>query len=48
MRLAKNGVNIIATNRSLSDHPVVVKELFGAEIKKLNHDGAGFYLNPDK
>jgi hypothetical protein len=46
-RLAQSGVNIIATNRSLSDHPEVLKELFGAEIKALNHDGAGFYLQPD-
>lgn len=46
-RLAKNGANILATNRSLSDHPTTLAELFGATIKELNHDGAGFYLQPD-
>jgi hypothetical protein len=43
-RLSKEGINIIATNRSLSDHPEFLWEMFGAKIKELNHDGAGFYL----
>ncbi|WP_373522775.1 family 10 glycosylhydrolase [Aquiflexum sp.] len=43
-RIVNNGTNIIATNRSLSDHPEVLWEMFGAKIKELNHDGAGFYL----
>ncbi|MFD2200935.1 alpha-amylase family protein [Shivajiella indica] len=47
VRLAKNGANILATNRSLSDHPDFLWDLFGARVKELNHDGAGFYLQPD-
>jgi hypothetical protein len=46
-RLVNDGVHIIATNRSLSDHPKILDDLFGAKIKELNHDGAGFYLQPD-
>jgi hypothetical protein len=44
--LVEGGVNIIATNRSLSDHPEALMEIFGAEINELDHDGAGFYLQP--
>lgn len=42
-----NGTHLIATNRSLSRHPDVLEELFGAKSVKTDHDGAGFYLQPD-
>lgn len=46
-RLAKNGTNIIATNKSLTDHPETLWAMFGAKIKNPDHDGAGFYLQPE-
>lgn len=38
------GTNLIATNKSLTDHPEVMMRLFGAKVVNNNHDGAGFYL----
>jgi hypothetical protein len=46
-RLAESGTHIIATNRSLSDHPEDLLEIFGAQINERDHDGAGFYLQPE-
>lgn len=45
--LSKAGTNIIATNRSLFDSPETLKELFGAKIINKDHDGTGFYLQPN-
>ncbi|MDR7130841.1 hypothetical protein J2X69_003200 [Algoriphagus sp. 4150] len=45
-RISESGTNLIATNRSLSDHPEMLETLFGAKIKQLDHEGSGFYLNP--
>lgn len=44
---SQQGTNLIATNRSLFDSPETLRELFGAKIVNKDHDGAGFYLNPD-
>ena len=43
-RIAQKGTHLIATNRSLSEHPEALEQLFGAKIKEKEHDGAGFYL----
>jgi hypothetical protein len=43
--LVKKGTNIIATNRSLSDHPEALMDLFGAKIQEKDHEGSGFYLS---
>lgn len=43
---AASGVNLIATNRSLSRNPDALLELFGAKAIRIDHDGAGFYLSP--
>lgn len=40
------GTNLIATNRSFSNHPKALLDLFGARIVERDHNGAGFYLNP--
>ena len=45
--ISKAGTNIIATNRSLFDSPETLKELFGAKIINKDHDGTGFYLQPN-
>lgn len=45
--ISKAGTNIIATNRSLFDSPETLKELFGAKIINKEHDGTGFYLQPN-
>ncbi|WP_420150840.1 alpha-amylase family protein [Spirosoma sp.] len=44
---SEQGTNLIATNRTLFDSPETLLQLFGAKIVKRDHDGAGFYLNPD-
>ena len=44
---SRQGVNLIATNTSLADHPEALVKLFGAKPVQIDHDGAGFYLNPD-
>ncbi|WP_341225299.1 alpha-amylase family protein [uncultured Arcticibacterium sp.] len=46
--ISKAGVKLIATNTSLFDKPVVLKELFGASIDKSENDGAGNYLRPKR
>lgn len=45
--LCENGVNLIATNRTLSGNPEALLKLFGAKPVQVNHDGAGFYINPE-
>lgn len=42
----KQGTNLVATNRSFSGNPDALRDLFGATADKVDHDGAGFYLNP--
>ena len=44
---SQQGTSLIATNRALSDDPDALMKLFGAKPIQINHDGAGFYLNPD-
>ena len=46
IRISESGTNLIATNRSLSAHPEALERLFGAKIKQLDHEGSGYYLNP--
>jgi hypothetical protein len=41
-----DGTHLIATNRSLSNNEGALLDLFGAKITARDHDGAGFYLNP--
>jgi len=43
----KQGANIIGTNTAFSDDEQALMQLFGAKAIQPNHDGAGFYLNPD-
>lgn len=45
--VSEEGVNLIATNRSLSDNPDALMKIFGAKPIQITHDGAGFYLNPE-
>lgn len=45
--LCENGVNLIATNRTLSGNPEALLKLFGAKPVQVDHDGAGFYINPE-
>jgi hypothetical protein len=42
----KGGTNLIGTNRSFSNHPDVLMDLFGAKVVDRDHDGAGNYLAP--
>jgi hypothetical protein len=44
--LLNSGTSLIATNRTLSDHPSALMDLFGAKAEVVDHDGAGYYLNP--
>jgi hypothetical protein len=44
-QLASSGVHLLATNRSFSDNPSVLKELFGATAEKSEADGSGHYLD---
>ncbi|GAB3546941.1 alpha-amylase family protein [Spirosoma fluminis] len=44
---SRQGTSLIATNRTLFDQPEVLAELFGAKVVTKDHDGTGFYLNPD-
>ncbi|MBO9637640.1 MAG: family 10 glycosylhydrolase [Siphonobacter aquaeclarae] len=43
----RNGAALIATNRSFSDSPETLQDLFGAKIIRRDRDGAGFYLQPE-
>ena len=47
VEISQQGVNLIATNRSLSDDQDALMKIFGAKAVQPNHDGAGYYLNPD-
>lgn len=42
MQLAESGTHIIATNRSLSEHPEALLEIFGAQINERDHGGKDF------
>lgn len=42
----RQGTNLIATNRSFSNNASALHDLFGARIVERDHNGAGFYLNP--
>jgi hypothetical protein len=44
---ARNGTNLIATNRTMFDNPESLFEIFGARIVNKDNDGAGNYLVPD-
>jgi hypothetical protein len=43
--LVKNGVHLIATNKTLSDNPAVLKEMFGVSEVRNEPDGSGYYLD---
>lgn len=45
--LNSKGVSLIATNRTLFDSPQALADFFGARIINKDHDGSGFYLQPD-
>ena len=47
-RSMANGATVLGTNRSFSNMPDVLKEFFGAEAIQANHDGSGFYVQPDE
>jgi hypothetical protein len=47
-RLCKQGVNVIATNRSFYRTPDTLLELFGAKVVNKDHDGSGYYLKPEE
>lgn len=44
---SQQGTNLMATNRTLFDSPETLQALFGAKIINKDHEGSGFYLNPD-
>ncbi|MDQ1090306.1 alpha-amylase family protein [Siphonobacter sp. SORGH_AS_1065] len=44
--LSRNGTHLVATNRSLSDHPEALRELFGAKTTQMETEGSGYYLTP--
>jgi len=41
------GIHLIGTNRSFAHHPEILEEFFGATIDQMDHEGSGFYLNPE-
>jgi hypothetical protein len=43
--VVNKGVHLIATNKTLSDNPVALKEMFGASMVRSEPDGSGFYLD---
>ncbi len=45
-QLSRNGAHLLATNRSLSDHPEALRELFGAKSTQMEAEGSGHYLTP--
>jgi ABC-type transporter Mla MlaB component len=45
--LVANGTNLLATNRTLINHPDALQELFGAKPVNQINDGSGYYLSPD-
>lgn len=46
--LQRNGTHLIATNRTLSDNPEALLRIFGARADEVTHDGAGFYIHPQR
>ncbi|QHT65569.1 family 10 glycosylhydrolase [Rhodocytophaga rosea] len=44
---SQQGTHLIATNRTLFNDEKVLFELFGAKIINKDHEGSGFYLNPE-
>ncbi|WP_420153626.1 alpha-amylase family protein [Siphonobacter sp.] len=47
-QISQQGTSLLATNRTLSDNPVALAELFGAKVVQGEHDGSGFYLTPER
>lgn len=45
-KVLESGIHVIATNRSFAKHPEIMEDFFGATIDQLDHDGSGYYLNP--
>ncbi|WP_188766792.1 alpha-amylase family protein [Emticicia aquatilis] len=43
---SEQGVNLIATNTTMSDNPALLLELFGAKIISKDNEGSGNYLSP--
>ncbi len=47
-QISQQGTSLLATNRTLSDNPAALAELFGAKAVQSDHDGSGFYLTPER
>ena len=45
-RLQQKGTHLIATNRTLSDNAAALLRIFGAKAEQIDHDGAGYYVEP--
>lgn len=45
-QLSQQGTHLLATNRSLSDQPDALRELFGVETINTESEGSGYYLTP--
>jgi hypothetical protein len=43
--LLNNGVHLLATDKTLSDNPAVLKEVFGVSAMRNEQDGSGYYLD---
>ncbi len=46
-KLTVNGVSLLSTNRTLTNNPKALNELFGAKPVNQIQDGSGYYLSPD-
>jgi hypothetical protein len=43
--LANSGTHLIATNRTLSNNPAALQEMFGVSVVRTEPDGSGYYLD---
>ncbi|MEJ1236646.1 alpha-amylase family protein [Chryseolinea sp. T2] len=46
--LQRKGTHLIATNRTFSDNGDALFRIFGAKAIEVDHDGAGFYVSPER
>ncbi len=47
-QLCLSGKLVIATSQTLRDNPAALEDLFGAQIRKFEEDGSGYYLHTDQ
>jgi hypothetical protein len=45
--LAERGASLLSTNRTLTNNPEALHELFGAKLVSQLQDGSGYYLSPE-